>query len=136
MIFIDFGPLTLLFQDKMGGLEVFNHTCKAWIKVAPEEGAILLNLGDIMEILTNGRLPAAWHRVTVPNEEIVKKRARQSIAFFVHLDHEATVDPLDHVPYNDEVHPANLGKVYKPTNSYEHVYKRVTEIREGYTYVK
>jgi isopenicillin N synthase-like dioxygenase len=50
--------LTLLYQDQLGGLEVFNHQKTEWITVVPEQDAVLLNTGDILEILTSGQIPA------------------------------------------------------------------------------
>ena len=57
--FSDYGPMTLLFQDECGGLEVFSHQFSKWIPVNPKPEAILMNIGDIFEILTAGMLPAA-----------------------------------------------------------------------------
>ena len=57
--FSDYGPMTLLFQDESGGLEVFIHQLSKWIHVNPKPEAISMNIGDIFEILTGGRLPAA-----------------------------------------------------------------------------
>lgn len=58
-IFTDFGPLTLLYQDKTGGLEAFSPEQRQWISINPKENAILLNTGDLLEIMTSGHLPAA-----------------------------------------------------------------------------
>ena len=51
--------MTLLFQDKSGGLEVFSPEQQKWTEIVAKEGAILLNTGDLLEILTSGHLPAA-----------------------------------------------------------------------------
>ncbi|MCL4150750.1 UNVERIFIED_CONTAM: hypothetical protein GTU68_046861, partial [Idotea baltica] len=53
----DYGTHTLLFQDSMGGLEVKNRKGK-WIKANPIEGAILVNVGDLLEMWTNGKFIA------------------------------------------------------------------------------
>ena len=55
----DYGPLTLLFQDKVGGLEVFSPNVCKWIEATPKDEALLLNAGDLLEILTSGHIPAA-----------------------------------------------------------------------------
>ena len=48
----------------------------------------------MLEMFTNGRLPATLHRVIIPEEEIKKRTIRQSIVFFVHPDHETMISPL------------------------------------------
>ncbi|CAG7723498.1 unnamed protein product [Allacma fusca] len=89
----DFGILTFLFQDAMGGLEV-KALAGNWIKANPIRGAILVNTGDIMELWTGGLFPATPHRVLIPEEEIQKRTKRQSITYFVNPDSETLVSPL------------------------------------------
>ena len=59
------------------------------------------------------------HRVST-SKELVKKD-RQSIAFFVHLDHGSTVTPIK----NMETHPINDGKAYSEVQSDEYVRGRL-----------
>ena len=58
----DWGFLTLLLQDDAGGLEVRN-AAGDWISAPPIPGTIVVNLGDIMPILTNGLYQSTLHRV-------------------------------------------------------------------------
>jgi len=44
----DFGALTLLMQDDVGGLEVFDRASETWHPVQPVPGALVVNLGDLM----------------------------------------------------------------------------------------
>ncbi|RFU35485.1 hypothetical protein B7463_g873, partial [Scytalidium lignicola] len=44
----DFGALTLLLQDDVGGLEVFHRATETWHPVKPIEGAFVVNIGDMM----------------------------------------------------------------------------------------
>ncbi|XP_057376644.1 uncharacterized protein LOC130697868 [Daphnia carinata] len=96
----DYGTITLLLQDDVGGLEVLSGT--EWISAVPIPGSILVNLGDLMQFWTAGRYTATVHRVLVPEEEIRRKSTRQSIAFFVHPDNDVMVSQLngskDHPP--------------------------------------
>ena len=71
----DFGAITLLIQDDVGGLEVFKDGM--WIPVHPVPDAILVILSDQTEIITNGRYKSAVHRAVVNAD-----RARLSVATF------------------------------------------------------
>merc|ERR1711953_85854 len=89
----DYGTITILFQDSLGGLEAKSVTGD-WLSADPITGAILINVGDLMENLTSGRFPATRHRVVVPEQEFRRRSARQSIAFFVHPDDQVMFSPL------------------------------------------
>lgn len=58
--------LTVLLQDQIGGLQVFheNH----WVDVAPIPGALVVNVGDLLQLISNDKLKSVEHRV-VANEE-------------------------------------------------------------------
>ena len=55
----DYGPMTLLYQDNIGGLEVKCPKTSKWVGITPNENAIILNMGDLFEIMTSGHIPAA-----------------------------------------------------------------------------
>ena len=57
----DYGLLTLLAQDEWGGLQVKGP--KGWIEAPPIEGALVCNIGDMLERLTGGRFKSTPHRV-------------------------------------------------------------------------
>jgi isopenicillin N synthase-like dioxygenase len=73
----DWGGVTLLAQDGLGGLEVRNVDGE-WIQAAPVAGSFVLNLGDLMQRWTNGLYRSNMHRV----KNISSSRDRYSIAFF------------------------------------------------------
>lgn len=81
----DWGALTLLAQDDVGGLEVFSGG--EWNSVPHHPGSLLVNVGDMMNMWTSCRYRSAPHRVLVPN------RQRHSIAFFYNCDSDAPIDP-------------------------------------------
>jgi isopenicillin N synthase-like dioxygenase len=58
----DWGLLTLLLQDEIGGLEVRN-AAGDWIAAPPIPGTYIINLGEMLPVITNGRYKATMHRV-------------------------------------------------------------------------
>jgi isopenicillin N synthase-like dioxygenase len=83
----DYGLLTLLAQDAVGGLEV--RTPRGWIEAPPLEGALVCNLGDMLDRLTGGVFRSTPHRV-----RNTSGRARLSLAFFLDPALEAEIVPL------------------------------------------
>lgn len=73
----DSGCLTLLQQDRLGGLQVKIEG--RWIDVQPLPGTLVVNLGEVMEMLTDGYLRATVHRVVSPPQG----SDRLSAAFFL-----------------------------------------------------
>ncbi|EXJ90964.1 hypothetical protein A1O1_04071 [Capronia coronata CBS 617.96] len=74
----DFGALTLLLQDEVGGLEVLHRPTGTWHNVPPVKGAYVCNIGDLMQIWTNNRYKSTMHRVISP----LSGKDRYSCAFF------------------------------------------------------
>lgn len=58
----DWGMLTILLQDDIGGLEVQNSDGD-WIKAPPMEGTFIVNLGEMMRVYSNGSYRSNMHRV-------------------------------------------------------------------------
>jgi isopenicillin N synthase-like dioxygenase len=73
----DWGGVTLLAQDDLGGLEVRNVEDQ-WIQATPVAGTFVVNLGDLMQRWTNGLYRSNMHRV----KNNSTSRDRYSIAFF------------------------------------------------------
>lgn len=85
---VDFGAITLLAQDEVGGLEV-QAPSGAWIAVGPKPGAFVLNTGAVMRAWSAGRFRATPHRVL--NRSDV---ARRSVAFFYDPHMNTMIEPL------------------------------------------
>ncbi|CDG22338.1 Iron/ascorbate-dependent oxidoreductase [Xenorhabdus poinarii G6] len=86
----DSGLLTLILQDENKGLQVEISDNK-WIDVPPINGTFVVNLGELLELATNGYLRATVHRVLTPDEQ----RDRFSIAYFLGASLDSIVPVFD-----------------------------------------
>ena len=73
---LDFGCLTLLAQDEVGGLQVLSQE-EEWVDVPFIAGSIVLNVGEMLQRLSNGFLIPTPHRMINP-----ENRERYSCPFF------------------------------------------------------
>ncbi|KAG8796475.1 hypothetical protein FRC17_007992 [Serendipita sp. 399] len=87
----DWGAITILLQDEVGGLEVFDEISDEWIKVTPTPDAFVVNLGDLLARWTNNKYKSTKHRVISPPTGV----HRYSIPFFSqgHPDYVVEVIP-------------------------------------------
>ncbi|HEY0649367.1 isopenicillin N synthase family dioxygenase [Phenylobacterium sp.] len=83
----DYGLLTLLAQDAHGGLQV--KTPGGWIEAPPLPGALVCNIGDMLERLTGGRFKSTPHRVLNRSGH-----DRLSFPLFFDPDFTARLQPL------------------------------------------
>ncbi|KAJ9647022.1 hypothetical protein H2199_002008 [Coniosporium tulheliwenetii] len=103
----DFGTLTLLFQDDVGGLEIQHPQTEEFIAAPPIPGGVLVNIGDLMMRWSNGRWRSTVHRVVAPPVSKVEReelgdeeaetemcRPRYSIPFFATADPETVIECL------------------------------------------
>ena len=81
---VDSGILTLLLQDETGGLQA-RHPSGAWLDVVPVPGTLVMNLGALLETLTDGAVKATEHRVKRPSQ------SRYSVPFFMEPAADAPV---------------------------------------------
>ena len=84
---VDSGIMTILYQDKKGGLQVQNRHTLEWHDVPHDPNAYVVNTGLALEYLTNGKMKATNHRVLFNQEE------RISIPFFFEPSYDFKLDP-------------------------------------------
>ncbi|MER8511276.1 isopenicillin N synthase family oxygenase [Mesorhizobium sp. M0894] len=84
----DYGNLTILAQDDVGGLQVMNRD-GVWVEGIPIHGTFVINIGDLIQRLTNDVYLANLHRVVNSSG-----RERYSIPFFIDADFDAIIEPL------------------------------------------
>ena len=115
----DYECFTILLPTAPG-LEVMNGAGE-WIDAPPRPGAFVVNIGDTLEMWTNGALVATSHRVRKVNEE------RFSFPLFFSCDYEVEVAPLPQ--FITAERPAR----YPPVKAGEHLYAQTLQ---SFTYLK
>ncbi|MDB6000508.1 MAG: 2OG-Fe(II) oxygenase, partial [Rhizobacter sp.] len=103
----DVGMFTILLQDDAGGLEVGNASGE-WVIAPPIEGTFVVNVGEMMKLLTNNHFASALHRV-------VNRSGRQrfSVPFFYNPDYEtrlATLPQFDTAERPTQFQPIQVGQ--------------------------
>jgi len=101
----DWGSITLLFQQDIGGLQVrpphyanpVLSPDETWNNAPVFNDMVLVNIGDMMEFWTAGKLRSTWHRVTsntVSNPEH-GYMDRYCFAYFLHPNKDAVLVPIE-----------------------------------------
>ena len=105
----DWGLVTLLAQDSVGGLEVRNANGE-WIKAPPVAGTYVVNTGDLLQRWSNDMYKSNMHRVLNRNDS---GKSRYSIPFFQDGDNDAMVTCFEscHGSDNPRKYPdCNIGE--------------------------
>jgi isopenicillin N synthase-like dioxygenase len=116
----DINLITLLMGASSAGLEVQNKQGK-WIPVTSLPEQLVVNVGDMLERLTNNKLRSTFHRVVNPPREDWNK-PRYSIPFFTHPISEMKLNCLPECI--DELRP----KVYDDITAGEFLNERLIEL--------
>ncbi|CAG9986496.1 unnamed protein product [Clonostachys byssicola] len=93
----DFGGITMLMQDTVDGLQVWDQKSSTWIDVAPTEGALVINLGNLMSRWTNEKYKSNVHRVINKSG-----KERYSIPIFVSGQPDYMIDCIPTCKNADE----------------------------------
>jgi isopenicillin N synthase-like dioxygenase len=116
----DINLITLLVGASADGLQVLNKQGE-WVAVTEIENHIVVNVGDMLQRLTNNKLKSTTHRVVNPPKELMGT-SRYSVPFFLH--------PRSDMPLNclasciDEENP----KQYEDCTAGEYLNERLREI--------
>lgn len=118
----DINTITLLLGAEEAGLELL--TAKGeWQAIDTPPGALVVNIGDMLDRLTNHRLKSTQHRVMNPKGEAAY-RARYSMPFFLHFRPDFMIETLPGCidPARPDDHP-------EPISSHEFLQQRLREIK-------
>ncbi len=117
----DINTITLLLGAEEAGLELLTKQGE-WLAVDPPEGALVVNIGDMLDRLTNGKLRSTTHRVVNPQGDAAH-RARYSMPFFLHFRPDYVIETLPSCidPDSPDKHPAAI-------SSHEFLLQRLREI--------
>lgn len=88
----DINTITLLLGAQEAGLQLLDRDGN-WLAVAPNEGELVVNIGDMLQRLTNNVLKSTSHRVVNPPPER-RGRSRYSMPFFLHFRPDFLIETL------------------------------------------
>jgi isopenicillin N synthase-like dioxygenase len=116
----DINLITLLIGASADGLEVLTRS-NEWLPIKAHHSDIVVNVGDMLQRLTNNKLKSTTHRVVNPPRELMKT-SRFSVPFFLHPRADMSLASLDSCI--DESHP----KAYSDMTAGEYLDERLREI--------
>ena len=117
----DINTITLLLGAEEAGLELKTKDGR-WIPVSPKPGELVINIGDMLQRLTNGVLRSTSHRVVNPAPDRAS-HARYSMPFFLHFRPDFVIEALP-----GTVPPGEEPK-WPPISSHEYLQERLREIK-------
>ncbi|WP_417617435.1 isopenicillin N synthase family dioxygenase [Parasphingorhabdus sp.] len=117
----DINTITLLIGAEEAGLELLDRQGK-WRPVTPKAGELAVNIGDMLQRLTNDRLPSTTHRVVNPAPER-RGISRYSMPFFLHFRPDYLIETLPSCI--DDAHP---DRYPEPITAHDYLQQRLREI--------
>jgi len=111
----------LLLGAEEAGLELLTRDGR-WIPVSPKPGELVINIGDMLQRLTNGKLRSTTHRVVNPTPDRASK-ARYSMPFFLHFRSDFLIDALP------ETVPAGEQPKWPSITANDYLQERLREIK-------
>jgi isopenicillin N synthase-like dioxygenase len=117
----DINTITLLLGAEEAGLELKTKDGR-WLPVSPKHGELVVNIGDMLQRLTNGRLRSTSHRVVNPAPDRASK-ARYSMPFFLHFRPDFVIEALPGTV------AAGEEPKWPPISSHDYLLERLREIK-------
>lgn len=117
----DINTITLLLGAEEAGLQLLTRQGE-WKSVDVPEGALVINVGDMLDRLTNSKLRSTTHRVVNPMGEAVR-RARFSMPFFLHFRPDYVIETLPSC-----IEEGRESEAPGPISSHEFLLQRLREI--------
>tara|TARA_R100001244_G_scaffold6593_12_gene7970 strand:- start:9918 stop:10862 length:945 start_codon:yes stop_codon:yes gene_type:complete len=117
----DINTITLLIGAEEAGLELLDRQGN-WRAVTPKAGELAVNIGDMLQRLTNDRLPSTTHRVVNPAPER-RGISRYSMPFFLHFRPDYLIETLPSCV--DDGHP---NRYPEPITAHDYLQQRLREI--------
>jgi isopenicillin N synthase-like dioxygenase len=118
----DINVITLLLGAEEAGLEVKDRD-GSWLPINPPPGSLVCNIGDMLQRLTNHKLPSTTHRVVNPAPER-RGFPRYSTPFFLHFNSDYLIKTLPNCV--DAAHP---DRYPAPITADEYLQERLREIK-------
>ena len=118
----DINFITLLVGASAAGLEVLTREGQ-WLPITTEGDAIVVNIGDMLQRLTNHVYPSTTHRVTNPQGEQARQ-PRYSVPFFLHPNPDVVLDVLPSC-----ISAENPSRYPTSITSHEYLLERLREIK-------
>ena len=117
----DINTITLLLGAEEAGLELQTKDGR-WIPVSPKPGELVVNIGDMLQRLTNGQLRSTSHRVVNPPRERWG-HSRYSMPFFLHFRSDFLIEALPGtVPVGEQ-------PKWPPITANDYLQERLREIK-------
>ena len=118
----DINLITLLVGASAAGLEVRSHEGE-WVPFTADEDTIVVNIGDMLQRLTNHVYPSTIHRVVNPPGELARQ-PRYSVPFFLHPNPDFLIDVLPSC-----ITPDNPSRYPEPITAQGYLEERLREIK-------
>ena len=119
----DINFITLLVGASAAGLEVKSRKGGDWVAFTAQADTIVVNIGDMLQRLTNHVYPSTTHRVVNPPGEQARK-PRYSVPYFLHPNPDVVLDPLPSCVTTD-----NPRRYDTSITSHEYLMERLREIK-------
>ncbi len=117
----DINLITLLLGAEEAGLQLLTREGE-WLPIEPPAGAMVVNVGDMLQRLTNHVLPSTTHRVVNPPPER-RGHSRYSMPFFLHPAPDFVIETLPAT-----ITAATPNRYPVPITAHDYLHERLVEI--------